>query len=578
MADISTNTTTAKGLEAAIMSASGAITKMQSKVDTIFNGKYSLSKKDLASANFFKKVQDRGVLYVLDTLSSVDFCNILNYLSQQIPSGKAFNPDDTNIPNDPIGRAKWNIQYKAFQVQSAIDGYYQSYGDVKNPNSKAGLQDLVKFIQDSFGEILNPESQADFNNPELVNKFPELSTFNNFLQNSLGVFNKYTDLRNIPNSDLQKIIQYVDKIRAICIAVQGLNSPTAALGLANTFLSGKIQEDFDKINKLVDPARMIPFLKRTIDSCKSVLQIARVVSSYISFGRLIIRLCVLLVKIFKRILDFLVFLGVPNVYTTLGITNKMSTVVNKQVQVNGIDNFINRLNQINAFLGLISNFVVTLVIDIQTTIDRLNAIVINLQNCNNVDPQLVTDLNDLINALQAENDGLKKFLKDYDDNKKKRRDTSGEYTIQIITEQTVDTNYHIKRRYGVALDYTGAEVVQTTPTYASLDDIIINEVKQLLVSKGLVKPGSDYSTSEMATINESLNYLDVNNINVDNIDTSIFDQGLDPADNENEDVGLGLNAFVNKLSGGKKLRKRMRKVMSQQSQQLTSDLQLMKTQ
>ena len=51
------------------------------------------------------------------------------------------------------------------------------------------LQSVVKEIQDAFGEILNPESQADFNNPELLNAYPELSVFSNFMENSLGIFN-----------------------------------------------------------------------------------------------------------------------------------------------------------------------------------------------------------------------------------------------------------------------------------------------------------------------------------------------------------------------------------------------------
>ena len=51
-----------------------------------------------------------------------------------------------------------------------------------------------------------------------------------------------------------------------------------------------------------------------------------------------------------------------------------------------------------------------------------------------------------------------------------------------------------------------------------------------------------------------------------------FDNGLDSGENENENDGVGLNAFANKLKGGKKLRNRMRKMMKQNSEKLGSSL------
>ena len=47
---------------------------------------------------------------------------------------------------------------------------------------------------------------------------------------------------------------------------------------------------------------------------------------------------------------------------------------------------------------------------------------------------------------------------------------------------------------------------------------------------------------------------------------------MDSADNENEDVGIGLNAFVNKLPGGRRLRNRVRKAVAQNATNLKSDM------
>ena len=86
------------------------------------------------------------------------------------------------------------------------------------------------------------------------------------------------------------------------------------------------------------------------------------------------------------------------------------------------------------------------------------------------------------------------------------------------------------------------------------------------------------TSQDTQIIDESLNFLEDDNISIDGLTMPNLNDGLDDADNENENSGLGLNAFVNNLSGGKKLRKRMREVMAQQSQQLATDLGAMKSQ
>ena len=55
------------------------------------------------------------------------------------------------------------------------------------------------------------------------------------------------------------------------------------------------------------------------------------------------------------------------------------------------------------------------------------------------------------------------------------------------TEEVVEKTFKLKRRYGVALNKRGEKIVQSTPTYGSDSQIIIKEVEQLLLSKGLVK-------------------------------------------------------------------------------------------
>jgi hypothetical protein len=78
--------------------------------------------------------------------------------------------------------------------------------------------------------------------------------------------------------------------------------------------------------------------------------------------------------------------------------------------------------------------------------------------------------------------------------------------------------------------------------------------------------------SDLVILIESTANLGDPDISIDDLDVTSIISGLDGPDNENEENGLGLNAFANNLPGGKKLRKRMRKLMADSVQNLKTDL------
>lgn len=102
-----------------------------------------------------------------------------------------------------------------------------------------------------------------------------------------------------------------------------------------------------------------------------------------------------------------------------------------------------------------------------------------------------------------------------------------------------------------------------------MDLIIINEVKVLLVSKGLVNLGlSNISSQDAQVIVESINYLGDSDISLSDIELSPT-QASDVLDQtENEE----LTTFMNNLPGGKSLRNKVRKKMAEKKQKLAQDL------
>jgi hypothetical protein len=494
-------------------------------------------------------------------------CNLLSYAINEIPGGKQFNPNEQPPSDNPFALSKWRLQKAAYDVQKKIDDYYTSYGDAKNPDSKFGLYNLTKDITEIFNLTNNPN--FPISNPELNKAFPSLSVASNFLTNALSLFNRYTDLRQIPNEELQKIIRTIDQIRVYTIAIQGLNTPASFVNLADSILGGDVQKQIEKINKIITPTKLIPLLKQILKAANNLNSLGTKLLSYIVTSQAIIKIAIILIRVYDFLVAFFIALGIPAFFLPSGVQTGFSFSVIEIFEERGKKKLVKRLGQINILLGAIAGLVQTMIIGIYDIIQKLNLILLNLENCVNAPSDLKAEIQTTIDNLSSTVNGLQDFLDKYNNAQDRINRTFGEYVIEIVNEEVTDEGISIKRRYGIARDTNGYIVAQSTPTFASLDLIIINEVKLILSSKGLVKTGLDSLSPEYTvTISESLKYLDEQDLSLDSIELSTVDLN-NLEENEQE---LGLQSFINNLPGGKALRKRMRKILIKQNQSLTSNL------
>ena len=159
---------------------------------------------------------------------------------------------------------------------------------------------------------------------ELVAAFPEIQLFSNFLEDVYRGFNRYTDVRNIPGQDIQKILRKIDDVRTTVISIQNLTTVSGAINLADRFLDGRISKFIKMISKLIDPKKIIPFLKTIIDVCRVIIRVANQILRIISFLSNIITLFLLLVKVFWILRKFFLAVPIPNVFTTVGVTTVAS--------------------------------------------------------------------------------------------------------------------------------------------------------------------------------------------------------------------------------------------------------------
>jgi hypothetical protein len=557
------NTTTAKGLEKAIGVIAKFIIDADAKTNGIFYGEFKLTEDE---GTVVQKALDKGIDNLLTDFASVDFCNLLNYALTKIPGSVPFNPN-TSPPPDPISKAKFNLQNTAFKVQTKIDQYYASYGDASNPESKLGLSTLLRQINELFSSVLSPDT--GINDPYLLETFPQLSTASNFLKNALSSFGQYNDVRDIPNNDVVKILNTIDKVKYYCVAIQGLNSPTALVNFADSILDGKVQQEIAKINKLVPLKDITKVLKALLKTANNINSVGQNSLKYINTARTIIKIAISIIKVFNVVKAFIIGIVIPSIFGTKGSDVALNDIYQQKLTELGQKKLIKRLNQINAVLNLMTIFVTSLVAGMGSIIGKLNLILLNIENCNNVDPELKQDLIDTITNLTNTANSLQDFLDRSSKATENKNKTFGTYIIEIVTEQITDEGIALKRRYGIARNNSGYIVVESTPTFASLDLIIINEVKVLLVSKGLVSSNiASLSSEDEVTIIDSLQYLENDDFNIDN--TALNEQDLQQL--KEQDDQLGLSTFIDNLPGGKALRKKVRSLLAKQSGQLKTNL------
>jgi hypothetical protein len=607
----------AKGIfEGAIKSANETIDTINSNIEAVFNGTQTLSPGELRTAGIHERIKDIGILGVINLIASVDLCSILAYEANLLSNIQGYKFDPNNPPDKQkfpsvITQKGWLIQKVAYEIQLEIDNYTAANGQEVN------MSDLIYLIGDvviRLKYLNDPKSQANIADPTVTTAFPTLGIIKLFVDNAIGFLSIYAtasnisnenlntvnlnDLKNgtsvggIPlitsNTDLKKVLIFLNNVRTTCVRIQAINikNPQSALAsaalaevavLTNTL----VQSQLAQLNKVLGDSltKLVPSLQNIQQQCVSIEKYCSMILSTIRTCQVYVNIAAGWTKVFSAIVFYLGKLPIPNQFTIVGIT---TTVAEAAAKINAfLDKILLDISALIDFLSLLVNTISEISGYLNQVVQSLNIIIINLESCQNAPPGLVESLKASLiklngdSAAQTPTIGLIGQLNKFVENSQKKKNaintTYGGYTIQIISEQLLDPTVKIYRRYGIALDSNGFEVVHSTPTYASNDNIIIEEVQLLLESKKLVKiPSSSLTREQLSTVNEALSFLEENIESVDFVGNE--DPQIDPPDNEDEDVGLGINAFMNKQKGGKALRRRMRKSMAQANAQLQKNI------
>lgn len=569
-----------KGLERGLYITADFILKADLATRQILYGKIKRGEDSNKKPSVIDRALEKGLVKITDEISSIDFCGIINYLATQI-GGKGFDPKSKRPDGGP-GLTLWLIQNEAYNIQLLID---RTLGDIRDVATREGsvrLGDLMVAISNSIdnkinviiedfkkelkagtiteSDIANNESNYD----ELNRAFKKLYPFQIALQETSNVLQ--TIGANPTIGTFNKALNTINKTRQICILIQSITNPAAALSLANQVSGGAIQEQISRLNNFASgnlQDNVAPLLKKILSQSRNINSTAQKLLNQIKTIQFFIKTLLTVLKALRVIRRFfLTGFQVPNLYTTVAVTNTASNALQDTIKEQGIDKLILRLQQINFILSLIINFATMLVAAINQILLNLNAILLNVESCN---PDLADEVKNTIDSLEATRNDLQAFLNSVDSSQKQVSRSYGDYIIEIITEQVVDEGINLKRRFGVAKALNGIAVVQSTPTFASLDLIIINEVKALLNAKGLVNVQDEGLTNDaLLTISEAATYLGDESVTIENpveVDVNI-----------EESTELDLGNFADNLPGGRALRRRVRNKLIKNNEKLVQEL------
>jgi len=517
-----------------------------------------------------KNLVNSGLFNALDALNGVDLCNVITYAV-----------DNINVKKKPRPSKPWNatqtslyfLQDQAVVVNHAIDKYTAypntfigSYLGV-GPNAqlanqvisasglpvgsdtisgtniqKYNMYNLLQSIKDTFLVGIKSTSGSAFTAEEqsLLATVPGLIGNSNIINDFLKSVDKYVDYRQITNDDLQKLQNKITTLRSVCTVIQALDFKSG-LALTGNFIGADIRSQIQKLNRFVDPTKIIPTLRGINSAIQSFIKMAQKVQGILSQAQFIIKLALLFIKVFIFIRAFFKALPLPLMFSTSGVQSALDEA--RQAAKDAQDGLTRLLKEINALLSVVVLFIRYILTNTNELLIRLQTLLRNLEACEAMKgSDILDELKQTSEDLIALQEQLATYIIQYDSKTNPSTAMFGKYDIRVVDEELTEQSIVNKRRRGIALDQNGVIVTQSDLTFATDTSIIISEVKLKLMAGGLVQPTfGSFGTGDLTTVSTSLDFLDSNDPN-----------------NENENNGLGLNAFINKLPGGKSLRKRVR--------------------
>lgn len=446
-------------------------------------------------------------------INSIDFCNPLGYIM-----GKALPPQGP--------------------VQKSIDKYA---GKLKKFVDKIGSVDLKEKALNRIDETAGTTEEQLQRRQETIDALLEIKRE----IDQIVVPPEF--IENIPGADkiaakLQKLKISLDIAEGIAVDsftisdIPGVQTEIQALktfllpftnpiNAINTFFADEVADVNKVLKDFIRPDKLADDVEKIIQTIVAIEKILQSIIALLQMINMIIKLCNILIRIYIILAKLLKKLPIPARWQTTGNIVKAADKANEMEH--------HKAKELLEFLGVLSAFIDSVLVSLSGVRDEIITMIValeqlkqNLQSCPYTkDNYLNEGVDTIINRanltiqkldkeapqlknIQSENttplEGPERNQEGLSANSKYDLMYKG-YGINIETEDVIDDDITIRRRYAMIFNGDNEVVEQTSPTYATKDSIIFNEAKFLIDTFNTTEsPDANPSTVEDAEIEEML--------------------------------------------------------------------------
>jgi len=321
-----------------------------------------------AEANLNKTINK--VYKNVNEIKDIDLCNILEYIANQVGTAAISNNKTIN-----------DVKTLARTLDNFINTFEKTYPLTTPLIQAKQIQDVVN----SLNSIPTIES----------NVIPQGPKINNLFKAAADKLTPFTDSKNLTPRSINTVINLVKSIRGTLQAVASIASPADLLGLLNVKL------DLSKLQKFVDPAKLIPFLTVLLNLLRGISNVIQVIINFLQSIKNIVNLLKTIVKVINGVIlaIYAVTAVLPTMFLTAGVVLGFEKIL-KTIQKTILDPLTAVLTEIDNGLALIIGILTTVQNFLTKIISILLDIINQLQNCKDLSVStLLYDFRNTIGSL-----------------------------------------------------------------------------------------------------------------------------------------------------------------------------------
>jgi len=391
-------------------------------IDTLYKAKKPINKAQIS----------------LDTINEIDICNIINYfLNKAIPAGSQVE--------EQFNKLKVEVK----KINDKIDELEDNKIFTKVADARAKQEEILSIIN-------------GFNVPEFVLKIvPQGGELIKQLKNTAGNISEINT-----GGDIAKVLNKLSEIKSSLKAIENMTSPA---DLVNITRAG---QQIQKLQEVLNPSKLIPAITALIKSVEGAARLLNLINNNLKRLANLVKTLSRIISILKKALIVIKNIPIPARFVLVSTINTLQEIARKLDKK--LDQAESSLKELNLFLQSISKTVNEITQLINTLIESLKKLLEKLKACAKTkDLPIVEKTETLIVNLTKTKDEI---IASVTSPGPKTIIYKG-FKLTILTEQVTDEGITLRRRYGVATNSQGIVKVQTDLTYATLDEIIYNELR-----------------------------------------------------------------------------------------------------